>query len=182
MARYDASSLTPGRFDAIWHVTQVRPYPTEAFMLELRSRVLCVLQLQLGAVTMIGATPAGTRRVVQVVGGRFDGERLRGNVLGGGDWSLEGPDGALRLDSRSTLCTDDGALLYLQHQGVRHGPPEVLQALLHGEAVAPERYYFRTAMRFESGDARYEWLHRCLIVGVGERRPEGPRYTVHEIL
>lgn len=151
-------------------------------MLELRSRVLCVLQLQLGEVTLIGDTPQGVRRVVQVVGGRFEGEVLRGSVLGGGDWSLSGSDGALRLDSRTTLKTDDGALILLQHRGVRHGPPEVMEALLRGDAVVPSDYYFRTAMQLETGDPRYAWLQRRLVVGVGERLATGPRYTVHEIL
>lgn len=149
--------------------------------LELRSRVLCVLQLQLGAVSEIGPTPAGLRRMVQVTGGRFEGDVLNGDVLVGGDWSLQGSDGALRLDSRSTLRTDDGALLYLQHRGVRHGPPEVMQALMRGDAVPPDRYYFRTAMQIETGDARYEWLQRSILVGVGARMPQGPAYTIHEI-
>lgn len=151
-------------------------------MLELRSRVLCVLQLQLGEVTLIGATPQGVRRVVQVTGGRFDGEVLRGHVLGGGDWSLVGPDGALRLDSRTTLETDDGALLYLQHRGVRHGPPEVMAALMRGDSVPAQDYYFRTAMQFETGDPRYAWLQCRVVVGVGERLAAGPSYTVHEVL
>lgn len=151
-------------------------------MLELRSRVLCVLQLQLGAVRLIGDTPQGVRRMVEVVGGRFDGDVLRGSVLGGGDWSLMGNDGALRLDSRTTLQTDDGALIYLQHRGVRHGPPKVMEALMRGDAVAAQDYYFRTAMQFETGDTRYAFLQRRLVIGVGERLPAGPSYTVHEIL
>jgi hypothetical protein len=151
-------------------------------MLELRSRLLCVLDLTLGEVTLFGDTPYGTRRMVQVVGGSFEGPRLRGTVVGGGDWSLVGSDGALRLDARSTLRTDDGALLYVSYRGIRHGPPEVMQALLRGDEVAPDRYYFRTAPAFETAAEKYAWLNRIVAVGVGERRPAGPRYTIHEIL
>lgn len=151
-------------------------------MQELRSQLLFVLELKLGEVTLFGDTPQGTRRMVEVVGGSFEGPRLRGKVVRGGDWSLVGSDRALRLDSRSTLRTDDGAFLYLSYRGVRHGPPEVMQALLDGAKVPSSAYYFRTAPVFETGAEKYAWLNRIIAVGVGERGPTGPCYTIHEIL
>ena len=47
-------------------------------MLELKSRPLCRLELELGALIDAGETPFGKRRIVPVTGGRFEGERLRG--------------------------------------------------------------------------------------------------------
>jgi hypothetical protein len=55
-------------------------------------------------------------------------------------------------------------------QGYRHGPPEVLAALARGEAVAPERYFFRTVMRFETGAPQLEWLNRTIAVARAERK------------
>jgi hypothetical protein len=66
--------------------------------------------------------------------------------------------------------------------GLRHGPPEVLAALALGEHVDPAAYYFRTTPRFETGDPRYAFLNRLLAVSSGDRRPQGPIYTIHEIL
>lgn len=48
----------------------------------------------------VGAGPTGTRMVYEVAGGEITGERLRGRLLGGGEWALIGPDGFLRVDVR----------------------------------------------------------------------------------
>jgi hypothetical protein len=131
----------------------------------------------------IGATPHGTRVIAPVPGGQFEGPRLRGKVLpGSSDWTLLRADGVLELDLRLTLQTDDGALIYLASFGLRHGPPDVLAALARGEAVPPTAYYFRTAPRFETGAAKYEWLNRVVAIAAGERRADGPIYIIHEIL
>ena len=65
---------------------------------------------------------------------------------------------------------------------MRNGPPEVLKRLAAGEAVDPSSYYFRTAILFETGDARYDWLNDIVAVGVGHRLPGGPIYRVFAVL
>jgi hypothetical protein len=152
--------------------------------MELRSRPLFVLDAVLDAPQMHAATPYGDRKIVTVRDGRFDGERLRGRVLqaGGADWALTRADGVLELDVRLTLETDDAATIHMRYTGVRHGPAAVMARLARGVAVDPAEYYFRIVPRFETGDARYAWLNGIVAVGLGERLPAGPRYTVHEIL
>jgi hypothetical protein len=147
-------------------------------------RLLMTLEVAVGTPQNIGAAPIGTRRVAPISGGRFEGPRLRGTVLAGtsGDWQLLRADGVLEMDVRITLQTDDGALVSMSSFGLRHGPPEVLAALARGETVDPAGYYFRTTPRFETGDARYAFLNRLLAVATGDRRAQGPVYTIHEIL
>jgi hypothetical protein len=131
----------------------------------------------------VGAVPHGTRAIAPIAGGSFEGPRLRGKVLpGGADWTLLRSDGVLELDLRITLETDDGALIYLTSFGLRHGPPEVLAALAHGESVDPSKYYFRTTPRFETSAPQYAFLNRLLAISSGDRRPGGPIYTIEEIL
>ena len=43
-------------------------------------------------------------------------------------------------------------------------------------------YYFRTTLRFETAHPAYAFLNRIVAVASGDRRPEGPIYTVHEVL
>ncbi|HTS81888.1 MAG TPA: DUF3237 domain-containing protein [Myxococcaceae bacterium] len=149
----------------------------------MESRLLMTLQVEVGSPQRIGTVPLGTRVTVPIVDGRFEGPRLRGKVLpGGGDWTLLRGDGVLELDLRLTLETDDGALIHLTSFGLRHGPPEVIAALGRGESVDPARYYFRTIPRFETAEPRYAFLNRLLAVSTGDRRAEGPIYTIHEIL
>jgi hypothetical protein len=83
---------------------------------------------------------------------------------------------------RLTLKTDDGALIHMTSFGLRHGPPDAIAALARGEHVDPATYYFRTTPRFETGHPKYAFLNRLLAVSNGDRRPEGPIYTIDEIL
>ena len=146
-------------------------------------RLLMTLRVAVGGAQKIGAVPLGTRVTAPIASGHFDGPRLRGRVLpGGGDWTLLRGDGVLELDLRITLETDDGALIHMASFGLRHGPPEVIAALARGESVDPASYYFRTTPRFETAHPKYAFLNRLVAVSSGDRRPEGPIYTIEEIL
>jgi len=150
----------------------------------VRTDFLFQIDLTVTPPQSLGATPAGERRIVTVTGGAFEGPRLKGEVVpnSGGDWIIARPDGALQLDVRITLETDDGAPIYMRYEGIRAGDAAVLARLNRGEAVDPSEYYFRIAPRFETGSEKYDWLNRILAVGLGDRRPTGPRYRVYEIL
>jgi Protein of unknown function (DUF3237) len=50
------------------------------------------------------------------------------------------------------------------------------------ESVDPATYYFRTTLRFVTAHPAYAFLNRIVAVATGDRRPEGPIYTVHEVL
>jgi hypothetical protein len=131
----------------------------------------------------VGDTPQGRRRIIEITGGRFEGERLRGKVLpGGADWQVIRADGVAYLDTRYTLQTHDGALIYVRNVGYRHGPAEVIQRLARGEPVDPALYYMRTTPWYETGDARYAWLNRIVCVGTGARRASAVELEVFEVL
>jgi hypothetical protein len=69
----------------------------------------------------------------------------------------------------------------MSYSGVRHGPAEVIAALGRGDAVDPASYYFRIAVKFETGDADLAWLNKVVAVGVGQRPPAGPTYDVYVV-
>ena len=78
----------------------------------------------------VGMTPRGERRIIPITGGRFEGDKLAGDVLpGGADWQLVRSDGTAVLEARYTLRTQDGALISVRNRGVRSGPPGVLARL-----------------------------------------------------
>jgi hypothetical protein len=132
----------------------------------------------------IGEVPYGTRRTVPLSGGDFEGPRLRGFVVpeGSADWLLLRRDGVLELDLRATLRTYDGAIISMKSFGLRHGPADVIAAITRGETVDPATYYFRTTLRFETGHPAYTFLNRLVAVATGDRRKEGPVYSIHEVL
>lgn len=153
-------------------------------MVELTSRPLFTLSMTLHPIQELGPTPAGERRVVPVSGGRFEGERLSGEVLphGGSDLLLTRADGSFQQDVRLTLLTDDGALILMTYRGVRHAASEVGDRIARGEAVGRAEYYLRIAPFFETASPAHAWLNRIVAVGIGERRPGGVSYDVFEIL
>jgi uncharacterized protein DUF3237 len=149
----------------------------------MNSRPLMTVRLTAAPPQKLGVVPHGTRSIVPVTGGDFEGARLRGKVLpGGGDWLLLRADGVLELDLRITLETDDHALIYMTFQGLRHGPPDVIAALGRAEVVDPAKYYFRTLPRFETSAETYAFLNRIVAVGVGEARPDGAVHRIDEIV
>jgi hypothetical protein len=123
------------------------------------------------------------RRIINITGGTFAGERLSGRILpGGADWQIIRADGAADLDARYTLESATGALIQVRSQGLRHGPPEVLAALAAGQPVDPSRYYFRTVLRLETGSVELDWLNRVVAVARGARLPRAVQLNVFEVL
>jgi len=124
------------------------------------------LRLETSPTEEIGTTADGTLSIFPIIGGSFEGDRLRGKVLGGGDWVTKKADGTFELDARVTLETDDGAFIHMTFTGVRDDA----------------NHYFRTLPRFETAAAKYVFLNRLLAIGIGEIGPEGPVHAIEEIL
>jgi len=149
----------------------------------MNSQPLMTVRILAATPQKIGPIPHGTRIIVPVTGGDFEGPRLRGKVMpGGGDWLLLRSDEVLELDLRITLETDDRALIHMSFQGLRHAPADVIAALGRGEVVDPARYYFRTVPRFETSAEKYAFLNRIITVSVSETRPDGAVHRIEEIL
>src|SRR5580765_7058619 len=82
------------------------------------------LRVEVAAPVEVGAIAAGRRRIVAIRGGTFEGPELRGRVReGGADWQIVRHDGVAELDTRYTLETDRGELIYIQNAGLRHAEP-----------------------------------------------------------
>jgi hypothetical protein len=130
----------------------------------------------------LGQTPWGRRRIIGITGGRFAGPRLAGEILpGGADWQVVHADGAATIDTRYTLRTDDGALVFLATKGVRYGPSEVLAALAERDDVDPASYYFKVGLTFEVADPAYEWLNRTVAIGSAVRHPDAVIYDAYTV-
>ena len=110
----------------------------------------------------------GTRTIVQIVGGRFEGPRVKASVqTPAGDWITNRADGSYRLDVRLTLKTDDGAIILVTYNGIG-------QTTETGASL-------RAAPLFETGDSRYAWLTRLQAVAVGERAGATVSYDIYAL-
>lgn len=145
--------------------------PEFSFVTEIRAEVAPALSL--------GAGPNGERRLIPITGGRCVGPRMTGVVLpGGADFQHIRPDGVLELEARYALRLEDGALVNVVNQGLRHAAPEEMARLARGEPVPPERIYFRTTPRFDTVAPAHGWMTRTLFVGLAERHPDHVRIRV----
>ena len=87
-------------------------------------------------------------------------------------------DGAIQLDVRATLRTDDGALVYATYGGLIVATQEVFGRLFQGQEVPLEDYYFYTNPMFQTAAQQYEWLNRLIAIGRGKVVPGGVEYRV----
>ncbi|MEX0941607.1 MAG: DUF3237 domain-containing protein [Pseudomonadales bacterium] len=112
---------------------------------------------------------AGTRLIVPITGGSFEGPGIKGKILDvGADWISTRPDGVNDLDVRITLETDDHALIYMTYAGI----------LDRTGAGA----YWRMVPTFETGAEKYQYLTKIIAVGVGKRMDGKTAYRIYRIL
>ena len=116
-----------------------------------------------------------------MTGGTFNGERLRGAVIGGADWVINRPDGVMIVDVRLALETHDGVALYLSYQGRFLAAPEAMARFGRGALLNPEEYSLTTVAKFESGDRRYAWVNDIIAVGRGEQTSAGVIYRIFDM-
>lgn len=131
---------------------------------------LCRISCEVDALVTLGPAPTGERRYVPLGGGTVRGPAMNGELIPGGvDWQLLRADGVLEIAAHYVLRLDDGSLVEVQSNGLRHGPPEVMARLARGEAVAPHEYFFRTLVRFTTGAPAWAHLNKTMAIAVGRR-------------
>jgi len=142
------------------------------------------MRISLGPRVHIPVADGYTRGAVLIGQGEFSGPGLSGHVVpgSGGDFPMVRPDGSGRFESQYLLETDDGVPIFKRSTGVRHAPPDVVQALLAGEQVDPQSYYMRMTPRFEAPAGPYDWMNRTLFVGVGQRNPAGSIFRFWKVV
>lgn len=116
---------------------------------EPRTEFLLAVQAEVTPATFLGEGGEGLRRLMTVAGGVFEGPRLRGHILPGGEfWQLERPDGVTTLEARFTLKATDGSLLSMTHRG-----------------LAAPGAQARTVPEIEAPAGLHDWLNRAVFIG-----------------
>lgn len=131
-------------------------------------RPLCHVSYQLAEPIAVSSGPTGSRTIGEIVGARYEGERLKATLKGraAADWAWIEPSGRVLVDARLTLETDDGATILVTYTGRMN--------------VATAGVY--SAMYFETGDERYDWLTRILGVAKGSFTGGSLEYEVYEVV
>jgi len=136
-------------------------------------------EIELGEPMELGNVPTGVRRIIPISGGTITGPRLRADIdSGGADWQIVSTDGTAVIDTRYSATMSDGSSLFLQTQGFRHAPAEVLARLAAGEPVAPSEYYFRLTVRLECGAPDHAWVNNTVFVATAQRTSDAVTYDL----
>ena len=131
------------------------------------------LKIEVAPLPEVGITGKGTRKIISIIGGSFEGPHIKGTIIPGGyDWQLVRNDGVIEIDARYILKTSEGAMITIVNTGLRHGPENVLQQLAAGANVDPSLYYFRTIPVFETSEPKHNWLTKNIFIANGIRKPE----------
>ena len=145
---------------------------------------VCELKVKIKPAIIVGETPHGTRRIIPIIGGVFEGPLMKGEILeGGADWQIVRKDGVSELEAHYQIKTDDGVVIYIKNVGLRVATPEIAAKIARGEVVSPNDYYFRAIPKFDAPiDSKYEWLNNAIFVCRGIRNPDGVVIQVWKIL
>ena len=112
-----------------------------------------------------GKTPYGSRNMIPIMGGTFEGPGIKGTIVPGGwDWQLVRTDGCVDVKADYMLRTDDGVIINVVNTGAICLPKP-------GEPPKP----VRTSPRFEAPLGKYEWLGQTAFIGTleGAAGPKG---------
>ena len=128
---------------------------------------LATVRVSRGEIHRMGDTAFHRRVIGGISRGRWDGDRLAGDIVEpGGDWAIPSRDGTLmRLDVRQVIRTDDGALVYVTYQG----------------RCDRGRGTYTVAPTFETDDERYAWLNGVQAIGQGRSDGDDIVYEMFEV-
>jgi hypothetical protein len=143
---------------------------------------MCTIECAVAPLVSLGEAPLGERRFVPLGAGRVTGPELSGELIAGGvDWQWKRADGVLEISAHYAVQCEDGGVVEIRSEGLRHGDAEVMAALARGEAVPAERYFFRTFVRFTTGAPAWAHLNRTMAVASGTRSATGVWLDFHRV-
>jgi hypothetical protein len=128
------------------------------------------VRCEVSPMVTLGPAPYGERRYIPLGGGTVQGPELNGTLVEGGiDWQINRSDGVLDISAHYVIRADDGGLIEVRSDGMRHGPAEVMARLARGENVPRDAYFFRTLIRFQTGAPAWLHLNKVMALACGRR-------------
>lgn len=111
------------------------------------------LHVTLGQAYSVGKTTHGTRIIIPITGGTFEGPEIKGEILpGGADYQMvDASTGHTEVEAIYCIRTDDGVTIHVRNNGIIE--------------MSKDGMYFTCAPKFEApADSRYAWLNNRLFV------------------
>lgn len=125
-----------------------------------KARHIWDAKVEIGAVTELGVSKYGTRRMIPITGGTFVGPNIKGDVLpGGADFQLTRADGDTEFEARYMLKTHDGVAIHVTNRAFFHMP----------KTDANAQPYMRSVIQLEApSNSAYDYLNHAIFMGTLE--------------
>lgn len=115
----------------------------------------------------VKAKDGGRAEFWPIIGGWFEGPRLKGKVVpGGADFPVIRADGVEVVDALYRLREDDGSSIIIHNVGVAYAP------------VPGQQYRYRLSPSFTVAEGRHDWLNKSLFVATLLADNDMPRQFV----
>ncbi len=132
------------------------------------------VRVELSGMMDVGPVPGGYRRIFPIVGGTFEGPRIKAKLFPiGADWNLVQPDGMMFVSARYCMQTDDGAIISVLNEGYGRLDEEAQELIKTMGMPNPDTWYSKTQPRFEVSDPKYDWLTKSVFV-MDHQPPKDP--------
>ena len=124
---------------------------------------VCELKVTVDQAMTVGQTAHGTRIIIPISGGTFEGPLLKGTVLkGGADYQYANNEtGRTEIEAIYTIKTDDNVLIHIRNAGLIYAP----KAPSGNGPMDFNNIYFRAAPKFEAPvNSKYDWMNNAIFV------------------
>lgn len=114
-------------------------------------------KVTIGEAFILGESKYGTRVIIPITGGTFEGPEISGDVLPlGEDWQLYRPDGDAELYARYLLKTNDGYIIQVTNRVLMH----------YSQNEDNTGQYVRSVIDLEApNESPYEYLNHSIFLG-----------------
>lgn len=138
---------------------------------DFKTELMWDARVKIANMINVGESKSGLRRVIPIIGGTFEGPKVKGQVLSGGeDSQLVRPDGDTELNARYLLKTDDGFIIHVFNK-----------ALIHTDAKT-KAFYCKSVLDLEAPkNSPYDYLNHAIFIGtlkMPELKPGEEPYVV----
>ena len=116
------------------------------------------LNVSLGQAYSSGDNGKGTRTIIPITGGTFEGPNIKGTIVNGGaDYQIANTAlNRTELEAIYCIKTDDDVYIHVRNRGIIYPGKD--------ENGNPS-FYFRCAPQFEApADSKYAWLNNSLFL------------------
>ncbi|WP_158601834.1 DUF3237 domain-containing protein [Pararobbsia silviterrae] len=172
---------------------------------DIATEYVATIDVEVSEPLETGHGALGNRRLIPIVRGHVKGPKIDAVVLeGGADSQIVRPDGSIELSARYMFKTVDGAVIYVENNGIRRSLEDAERLRLLSLAAAngsedtaskvqkdaqtdvqasvQNATYFRTAPRFETAHPGYRWLTNRIHVATAVRFPDRVLIHVYRVL